>query len=302
MVYLGEISSNTESSTNLLNVESSNEEFQKAVIEKKNSINLADSQTIMAFGIDAQKSITEISEEMLNGVRNKDLGPAGEALNDMISKIRGFNLSELEAGKSPNMIGRLLGKIDPIVKFTQQYETAHNQMVVIQDKLTTHRTKLIKDIVWLDRLYDTTLDYFHILAVYIQAAKEKLLEIDSEVMPSLLSKANNSNDLMDSQKYRDISTIRDDLERKLHDLELTRQVVMQNLPSIRLYQENDKMLVNKIQSMLLNTLPLWKNQLAQAITLYRSQDALKTLKLGNDLNNELLVRNWFWVLIYRNKA
>ena len=131
MVYLGEISSNTESSTNLLNVESSNEEFQKAVIEKKNSINLADSQTIMAFGIDAQKSITEISEEMLNGVRNKDLGPAGEALNDMISKIRGFNLSELEAGKSPNMIGRLLGKIDPIVKFTQQYETAHNQMVVI---------------------------------------------------------------------------------------------------------------------------------------------------------------------------
>jgi uncharacterized protein YaaN involved in tellurite resistance len=147
------------------------------------------------------------------------------------------------------------------------------------------------DIEKLDRLYDANLDYFHDLAFYIAAGDEKLRQLDSDVIPAKEKEVEGSEEALKAQELRDIRQMRDDLERRVHDLKLTRQVAMQSLPSIRLVQENDKALVTKINSTMVNTIPLWKQQLAQAVTIYRAHQAAETVKEATDLTNELLVQN-----------
>lgn len=161
----------------------------------------------------------------------------------------------------------------------------------IGDRLDAHRTELLGDIVALDRLYEANLDYFHDLADYIAAGDEKLRELDEEIFPVLQREAERTGDVLKAQELRDMRAIRDDLERRVHDLKLTRQVAMQALPSIRLVQQNDKSLINKISSVLANTVPLWRTQLAQAVTIFRSREAASTIKEATDLTNELLQAN-----------
>ncbi|CDH46942.1 toxic anion resistance protein [Candidatus Contendibacter odensensis] len=264
---------------------------QQQVAALAAQLDLRDSNSIIFFGSKAQEQLTTISDSMLEGVRNKDAGPAGAALNEMVSVLRGFNLDELDPNKKPGFFTRLLGKAKPLAKIVQQYETVRNQIDDISDALERHKTQLLTDITALDRLYTANLDYFHTLELYIAAGDEKLRTVDSEELPTLEREVAASADMVRAQQLRDLRASRDDLERRVYDLKLTRQVTMQSLPSIRLVQENDKSLIGKINSTLVNTVPLWRQQLAQAITIYRSGQAAETVKAASDLTNQLLAAN-----------
>jgi len=263
----------------------------KARIDKALAeLNIKDSNSIIFFGARAQEQLTSISENMLEGVRNKDTGPAGAALSDMLSKLRGFKVDDLDPKNKPGFFGRILGAGNPITRFVQQYEDVRKQIDSVSNRLDTHKNKLLEDIVKLDRLYDANLAYYHTLADYIAAGEEMLRRLDGDVIPAM-AKETEGGDMLKAQALRDMRSMRDDLERRTHDLKLTRQVAMQSLPSIRLVQENDKSLVTKINSTMANTIPLWKQQLAQAVTIYRAAEAGKTVKEATDLTNELLRKN-----------
>ena len=264
---------------------------QRQVTALMTEIDLRDSNSIIFFGSKAQEQLTTISDSMLEGVRNKDTGPAGSALNDMVGVLRGFDLDELDPNKKPGFFAKLFGKAKPLTKIVQQYELVRNQIDQISNALERHKTQLLTDITTLDRLYDANLDYFHTLELYIQAGEDKLQAVDTEELPALEREVTASEDMVQAQRLRDLRAARDDLERRVHDLKLTRQVTMQSLPSIRLVQENDKSLIGKINSTLVNTVPLWRQQLAQAITIYRSGEAAKTVKAASDLTNQLLEAN-----------
>ncbi|MCL7420110.1 MAG: toxic anion resistance protein [Methylobacter sp.] len=266
-------------------------ERQQLVKQLLNEIDVSNTQSIIFFGSKAQEQLTTISDRMLDGVKNKDIGPAGDDLNEMVATIRGFEVDDLDPNRKQGFFDRLLGKAKPVVKFLQQYEEVRKQIDMITDKLERHKTNLLTDIVSLDKLYQANLDYFHTLEDYIAAGDEKLRELDDVVIPEQARKAETSGEVIDAQNLRDLRAARDDLERRVHDLRLTRQVSMQSLPGIRLVQENDKGLVNKINSTIVNTVPLWRQQLATAVTIYRSSQAAETVKAATDLTNELLAAN-----------
>ena len=254
-------------------------------------IDLNDSNSILYFGAAAQQKLASVSDDMLEGVRNKDTGPAGEALNHMVGTVRGFELGELDPNRRPGFFARLLGKTKPVARFLQRYEEVRDQIDTIGDDLERHKTQLLVDIASLDRLYAANLEYFHHLERYIAAGEEKLRLLDQETVPAMEREAGVSESVIAAQELRDLRASRDALERRVHDLRLTRQVAMQSLPSIRLVQENDKGLVNKIISTVTNTLPLWRQQLAQAVTIHRSREAADTIRSASDLTNDLLMAN-----------
>jgi len=263
----------------------------EAVARALNELDLSDSHSILFFGSKAQEQLTGVSDSMLERVRVKDVGPAGDALNDMVVTLRGFDLSGLDPNRKPGLLDRLLGKGRDAAKVLQRYETVRDQIEAITERLEQHKTGLLVDIEALDRLYAANLDYFHTLELYISAGDEKLRELDEAVIPEAERQVAEGQDTLDAQQLRDLRATRDDLERRVHDLKLTRQVTMQSLPSIRLVQENDKALVGKITSTLVNTVPLWRQQLAQAVTIQRSREAAASVSAASDLTNELLKAN-----------
>ncbi|TVQ52024.1 MAG: toxic anion resistance protein [Rhodobacteraceae bacterium] len=267
----------------------------RAAIEARMAeIDLANTQSIVTFGSKAQEQLTQISAEMLEGVRNKDTGPAGDALSRMVTSIKGFDVSELDPNRKRSWWERLLGKATPVATFMAQYEEVRVQIDRIADDLLGHETVLLKDIKFLDRLYEKTLDFYHELGLYIAAGEARLSAIDAGEVPAkeaAVAAAPEGEAVLAAQQLRDLRAARDDLERRVHDMKLTRQVTMQSLPSIRLVQENDKSLVGKIKSTLVNTVPLWETQLAQAVTIARSRDAAGAVKGATDLTNELLRKN-----------
>jgi uncharacterized protein YaaN involved in tellurite resistance len=258
-------------------------------------IDVADTNSIIFFGSRAQEQLTTISDNMLEGVRNKDVGAAGAALNEMVATVRGFEVTELDPNRKQGFFARLLARLfggaKPVVKFLQRYEDVRRQIDRIIDALEDHKTKLLTDITSLDRLYESNIDYFHELELYVAAGEEKLRQLDEEVIPAKERQVQGGDEVIQAQELRDLRSSRDDLERRVHDLRLTRQVTLQSLPSIRLVQENDKGLVTKIHSTLANTIPLWRQQLATAVTIFRSGAAAETVKAATDLTNELLVSN-----------
>jgi uncharacterized protein YaaN involved in tellurite resistance len=264
------------------------EQQLKAALEE---IDIKERSSVIYFGSRAQEKLDEISNRMLEGVKNKDTGKTGEVLNNMVAAIRGFDVDELDPNKKLSWWQKLLGFTKPITLFVQKYEEVRDQIEAIADDLEKHKSKLITDLTALDKLYDANLDYFRQLEIYIKAGEIKIEELNSKVIPEYEVKTENSEDMIAIQELKDIRAFRDDLERRVHDLKLSRQVAMQALPSIRLIQENDKSLINKISSTLVNTVPLWKNQLAQTITIFRSHEAAKAIKSANDLTNDLLEKN-----------
>jgi len=264
---------------------------RRAIEKLMSEIDLADSSSVLFFGAKAQQQLTEVSDRMLEGVRNKDTGPASSALNNMVSALRGFHPEELDPGRKRGLLDRLLGRAQPLARLLQNYEEVRKQIDAITDRLERHKTQLLTDVTSLDRLYTATLDYFRDLETYIAAGSERLRRLDEEEIPTLAAKVSGNEEVLDAQSLRDLRASRDELERRVHDLRLTRQVTMQALPSIRLVQENDKGLINKIASTLVNTVPLWRQQLAQAVTIFRSGEAAGTLKAASDLTNELLEAN-----------
>lgn len=264
------------------------------ITRRMSELDMSDTNSIVSFGSSAQAELQQISQSMLQGVRNKDVGPAGDSLRTIVTTIRGFNVSELDVRRERTFWEKLLGRAAPMAKFAARFEEVQGQIDSITDDLLKHEHVLLKDIESLDVLYDKTLAFYDELALYIAAGEAKIEELDTTTIPAKeaeVQAAPEDAGVMKAQELRDLRSARDDLERRVHDLKLTRQVTMQSLPSIRLVQENDKSLVTKINSTLVNTVPLWETQLAQAVTIQRSAEAAKAVREANDLTNELLTAN-----------
>ncbi|WP_342078924.1 toxic anion resistance protein [Yoonia sp. SS1-5] len=278
----------------LVSLEAADAPTSTEITTRMAEIDISDTNSIVAFGSSAQSELQEISQSMLAGVRNKDVGPAGDSLRNIVTTIRGFSISELDVRRKRSFWEKLLGRAAPMAKFAARFEEVQGQIDRITDDLLKHEHVLLKDIESLDVLYDKTLNFYDELALYIAAGEAKIAELDSTTIPAKEAEVNAAPEdqaVMKAQELRDMRAARDDLERRVHDLKLTRQVTMQSLPSIRLVQENDKSLVTKINSTLVNTVPLWETQLAQAVTIQRSSEAAEAVRGANDLTNELLTAN-----------
>jgi uncharacterized protein YaaN involved in tellurite resistance len=265
-------------------------EEQDALEAAMAEIDITDRNSVIYFGTAAQEKLDEISNRMLDGVKSQDTGAAGNALNNMVAKIRGFNMDELNPNRKLSWWEKLIGRAKPLAVFLQQYEEVRDHIDVISNDLERHKATLMTDVVSLEKLYDANLDYFHKLELYILAGERKIEEFNTVILPEY-EEAAADGEMLAVQNLKDMRGFRDDLERRVHDLRLSRQVAMQALPSIRLIQENDKSLINKISSTLVNTVPLWRNQLAQTVTIFRSHDAATAIKEATDLTNDLLEKN-----------
>ena len=261
-----------------------------ALQDALSELDINDRNSIIYFGSSAQEELDEISNRMIDGVQNKDMGAAGAALNEMVASIRGFDMEKFNPNIKLAWYQKLFGVAKPLVKFIQEYETVRDQIDMISNNLEKHKSQLMTDVVSLDKLYDANLDFFRNLELYIKAGETKLEELEETIIPEFEEKAQGK-EMLAIQDVKEIRGFRDELERRVHDLRLSRQVTMQSLPSIRLIQENDKSLISKITSTLVNTVPLWRNQLAQTVTIFRSHDTANAVKDAADLTNELLEKN-----------
>ncbi|MEM7060658.1 MAG: toxic anion resistance protein [Pseudomonadota bacterium] len=268
-------------------------EERAAIDQRVAELDMTDTQTIIKFGSAAQMELTALSDQMLDGVRNKDLGPAGDALRNMVGTIRGFDTSELDPNAKKSWWQRIFGGGAQIHDFVAKYEGVRGQIDTVTDELLEHETVLLKDVKFLDKLYERSLEFYNELGLYITAGEQKLVHLDEVEIPKEAADVDmeGKDAILEAQELRDLRAARDELERRIHDLKLTRQVTMQSLPSIRLVQENDKSLINKINSTMVNTVPLWKNQLSIALATFRSREAGKVVKEANDLTNDLLTSN-----------
>ena len=274
------------------NMELSIEE-DKRVTEIKNSIDITNSQFLLQYGISAQSKVSGFADNILGEVRAKDSGFVGEILTDLMVKIKDVDivgLSNVDSGflsKIP-FIGGIARSLE---KFTAKYQKLSIQIEKIVDELDKTRMQLLKDLTMLDNLYDKNLDYLRELDLYIYAGGIKLKEVQNTVIPEMEQKAVVSNDPVDAQAVNDIKQLANRFDKKLHDLKLSRMIAIQTAPQIRLIQNNNEVLVDKIQSSILNTIPLWKNQIIIAISLYRQKSALGMQKKVTDTTNDLLLKN-----------
>lgn len=284
----------TEPGTEIVSLKQADAPVSAEIRKRMDEIDMSSTGSIVSFGSGAQAELQTISQAMLNDVRNKDVGPAGDSLRGIVTTIRGFSISELDVRRKQSWWEKLLGRAAPFAQFTARFETVQGQIDKVTDDLLSHEHTLLKDIKSLDVLYEKTLEFYDELALYIAAGAEKIEDIDATDIPAKeaeVEAAPEDDKVIKAQELRDLRAARDDLERRVHDLKLTRQVTMQSLPSIRLVQENDKSLVTKINSTLVNTVPLWETQLAQAVTIQRSAEAAAAVHEANDLTNELLTSN-----------
>lgn len=213
----------------------------QAIARRIAEIDFRDSGSIVAFGSAAQAALQEISRSMLGDVRNKDLGPAGEGLTSMVTVLRGFKVGDNDLKGERSFLDKLMGKAAPVARFKAKFDKVQAQIDEIATNLERHQLTLLKDVKSLDRLYAETLAFYDELALYIAAGEAKIAEIETVAIPEKtreMERANESDQLIAASELRDLQSIRDDLERRVHDMKLTRQVTMQSLPSIRLVQEN----------------------------------------------------------------
>lgn len=249
-------------------------------------INIHDTNSIIGFGVEAQKSVSQVSDQMLDGVRTKDTGPAGEALNLMVHEMRGLDFTKLS--EKPGLLAKLLRKASRVTLFLEQYETVQGKINKMQGVLEGHRLQMLRGVKMLDLLYTKTLELLGSLDEQIAAVQYKLQEVNDVIIPEAVQKAQLSQDMVDTQAANDLMQARDALERKLHDLQLTRQITIQALPSIRIVQSNEVGLSEKIQSQILNALPLWKRNMALAVEMAKTQNAAKATKAASDFTNDQL--------------
>lgn len=255
--------------------------------ELSDSINLEDSISIMSYGSAAQNKMVQFSENTLSTVMNKDLGDIGNTISDLIVELKGFDIEK----ESKGIFGFFRKGINNLSKLKTKYSKVEVNIDGIIKILENHQRTLLKDISILDQMYDYNLDYLKELELYIKAGKEKLNNDINKKILELEEKARQTNTPEDVQAARDYKDLANRFEKRLHDLELTKTVSIQTIPQIRMVQNNNVVMSEKIQSTLVNTIPLWKNQMVLAIGLHHSNEAAKAQRAVTDTTNELLRKN-----------
>ena len=262
---------------------------RKQVEEIKSKIDLMNSGYALQFGSGAQKNMADFSDSLLSQVRTKDSGEVGALLTDLSGKINEFNRKESDSFvKKLPLIGALVSKGETMLA---SYEKLSTKVDKIQSELEKSKTTMMKDILLFDALYQKNLEYFKHLELYIRAGEEKLVEMRSTVLPKLRADAAASADPMAGQVVSDFESNVDRFEKKVHDLKISKTIAIQTAPQLRLIQNNDKILVERVQSAIYNAIPLWKNQIVIALGLTRQQNVLKMQQAISDTTNELLKRN-----------
>ena len=262
---------------------------ERAAIEDfLTKLDITNPDHVLLFGADAQKHISDFSESALQAVRTSDTGEVGKMLENLVVELKGFEADAEE----PKGIFKIFHSADNrIERMKARYNKANVNVENIATSLEGYQAQLLKDVAMFDRLYDQNTAYFRQLTLYIIAGEEKLQRVREGELKALMAKAAESGDAMDAQKANDLAAQCDRFEKKLHDLKLTRQVSMQMAPQIRLLQNNDSLLVERIQSTISNTLPLWKNQMVLALGLHHTQQAMQAQRAVTNMTNELLKKN-----------
>ncbi|NLX64719.1 MAG: toxic anion resistance protein [Clostridiaceae bacterium] len=267
-------------------------EERQQVLDLAAQIDISDSQSIIQYGNLAQSEISKFSDAMLDQIRSKDSGEVGEVLTELLVKVQDVNIDSIDPNQKGFSFSKLFGGLrKETQKFISRYDKISVQIEKIIDQLDRAKLQLIRDIATLDTMYEKNLEYLKQLDIYIMAGSLKLKELNDKVMPELKEKAQRTGDAMDAQKVKDMAELISRFEKKIHDLKLSRMIAIQSAPQIRLIQNNDQTLVEKIQSSIMNTIPLWKNQMAIAITMLRQQAALKLQRDVTNATNNLLARN-----------
>ncbi|KAI4440567.1 toxic anion resistance protein [Schaedlerella arabinosiphila] len=261
-------------------------EERHAVEQFAEKIDLTNSQMILQYGAGTQKKMADFSESALENVKTKDLGEVGELLTGVVKELRSFDEEE-EKG----FLGIFKKPANKISAMKAKYSKAETNINHICKVLESHQVQLLKDVALLDKMYELNLTYFKELTMYIMAGKKKLHEIQTGQLPALFQKAQTSGLAEDAQAARDLDSMCNRFEKKLHDLELTRQVSLQTAPQIRMVQGNDTLMVEKIQSTIVNTIPLWKSQMVLALGVEHSAQAAAAQREVTDMTNELLKKN-----------
>lgn len=261
------------------------DEERKMVEDFSNQIDLHNSNAILQYGVGTQKKMADFSGDALENVKTKDLGEVGEMLSGVVAELRDFD--EEQKGFL-GLFKKTSNKIDAL---KVKYSKAETNIARICDALEQHQVQLLKDVAVLDKMYDLNLTYFKELSMYILAGKKKLQKTRETELAELLAKARMSGLPEDAQAAKDLEALCDRFEKKIHDLELTRMVSIQTAPQIRLVQNSDTMMIEKIQSTVVNTIPLWKSQMVLALGVSHAEQASKAQREVSDMTNELLKRN-----------
>lgn len=262
-------------------------EEQKMVDEFVKQIDITNSQAVMNYGVGTQKKLADFSQKAIDNVRTKDMGEVGDMLSGLVTELKDFDVDEEEKGfmsffkKSANRVNAIKAK----------YSTVETNVNEITSRLEQHQVTLMKDVALLDQMYALNLNYFKELTMYIQAGKKKLEEVRNNELVELQQKAQASGLQEDAEKAKDLSNLCDRFEKKIYDLELTRTIAMQTGPQIRMVQSSDTIMAEKIQSTIVNTIPLWKNQMVIAIGVEHANQAAKAEREVNDMTNALLKKN-----------
>lgn len=260
---------------------------QKMVDDFAKQIDLTNSNTIMMYGAGAQKKLADFSESALENVKSKDLGEVGDMLTQVVCELKTFDAEEEEKG----FFDFFKKASDKVTTMKAKYAKAEENVNKIVEVLEGHQMRLMKDTAILDKMYETNLAYFKELNMYILAGKQKLNEVRTKDLAKLRAKAQASGLPEDAQAAKDLDSMCNRFEKKLHDLELTRQISLQTAPQIRLVQSNDTMMAEKIQTTIVNTIPLWKSQMVIALGVAHSTEAAKAQREVTDMTNQLLRKN-----------
>jgi uncharacterized protein YaaN involved in tellurite resistance len=262
-------------------------EEQKMVDDFAEKIDITNSQQVLQYGAASQKKIGDFSEAALSKVATKDLGEVGDMITSLVAELKGFNATEEEKG----ILGFFKKKTVQLDQLKTRYNKAEANVETIQSMLEGHQVQLLKDIAMLDKMYELNMAYFKELSMYILAGKKKLASVRANELQAAYDKAKTSGLPEDAQAARDLEDQCERFEKKLYDLELTRNISLQMGPQIRLIQSNNTMMAEKIQSTIVNTIPLWKNQMVLALGMAHSQQAMQAERAVTDMTNDLLKKN-----------
>ena len=260
----------------------------KAVEEFSKKIDITDSNAVLQYGAASQKNIADFSGTTLANVRTKDMGQVGDMLSDLVVELKGFNYGEEE---KKGLFGFKRKMEKQIASIKSQYDKAEVNVDKIAGMLEQHQITLLKDVATLDKMYDLNLAYYKELTMYILAGKKKLAECEQVELPKFQEKARTTGLPEDAQAVNDYQNMITRFDKKLHDLELTRMISVQMSPQIRLIQNNDALMAEKIQTAIVNTIPLWKSQMVLAMSMYHSQQAMEATHSVSEVTNELLKKN-----------